>query len=85
MKNEIWRYLCETEKLAIKLPEVATQEDGITFQSTLYGDLQLKAKPPTATRENYLSDAYLVSAVEKSSGVEHQAFIKVTSRDQTSM
>lgn len=75
--NKIWRYLFDTEKLAIKLPEVAAQEDGIVFRSTVFGDVRVKTKPATATGENFMSDAYLVSAVQTSSDVEQRAFVKV--------
>lgn len=76
-KNRIWRYLFETEKLAIRLPEVAQNEEGIVIRSTLFGNLQVKAKAATATGENFLSDAYLVSAVQTESNTEHRAFVKV--------
>lgn len=76
--NKIWRYLFDTEKLAIRLPEAAAQqEDGITFRSTVFGNVQVKAKPATATGENFMSDAYIVSAVQTASGVEHRSFVKV--------
>lgn len=74
--NKILRYLFDTEKLAIKLPEAAAQEDGITFRST-FGSVQVKAKAATATGENFMSDAYIVSAVLNGSDVEHRAFVKV--------
>lgn len=75
--NKIWRYLFDTEKLAIRMPEIAGQENGITFRSAVFGDVQVQAKPATATGENFMSDAYLVSAIKKGSGEEHRAFVKV--------
>ena len=69
--RHFWSDLFEQEKMAAHLDQIAVQ----SYHLVDHGDVQVKVEPATQLGDGYMSDAYLLTAME----TLFTAFVKVIS------
>ena len=73
-----WSSLFEQEQLALRLDQVAAEPGGLSIDLADCGRIQVKAVRATALGDNFMSDAYSVTAkLENDNQTEYNAFVKV--------
>ena len=91
-KQLLWEHIFKNDQLIIRLindhaaacakvsikPSLENADkNAITIQSSKWGPIKLKIWAATALGDNFLSDAYIVSAKLNDGEVEYRSFIKV--------
>ena len=91
-EQELWQHVFKDEQLIIQLTKAhaancakesidplqeSPDESAVTIESTKWGPIRLKIWSATALGDNFMSDAYMVSAKLQVWAIEQRAFIKV--------
>lgn len=75
--HQFWTTLFEDHNVTPKLPSIAEQPDGVSFPTSAYGKVTVKANAASALGDNFMSDTFIVEARSEKEEKSRTGFIKV--------